>query len=277
MRIGWIGCGRLGFPCALACSDAGHAVYGYDCNQDLVSTYMRGELPYVEERAAELWEKFRVGSHGTGNFTFYPSIAQVVADSEIIFVAVQTPHPPELDGAVRFHHARKDFDYTYLTVALQEVAKAIARPVSLARAMSPDRRKVVVIVSTVLPGTTRTLLYPAMQAIIPKPLGEGWGLVYNPSFIAQGTTVRDYVEPEFVLVGDAPDGRAGKWAGDVAEAFYRTIHRAPVRRMNWDDRTDVPKGCPRHEAQIVHYHMTRDVVEALGRMVDDWTALREGL
>ncbi len=48
-------------------------------------------------------------------------------------------------------------------------------------------------------------------------------------------------------------------------------------RMNWGDRTDVPKGCPRHEAQIVHYHMTRDVVEALGRMVDDWTALREGL
>jgi UDPglucose 6-dehydrogenase len=221
MKIGWIGLGKVGFPCALVGAAAGHEVHGYDPAAELIETYRAGYLPYIEPSASSLWARPEVCKR----MHFCDSIREVVHRSDLVFVAVQTPHPPELDGSVRFHHARKDFDYSFLSAACRDIACAIDLSGSY---------KCIIIVSTVLPGTTRNLLLPAMEVLTGKRLGSEWGLVYNPSFIAQGTTVQDYREPEFALVGQNMEAGDSPVAGQLVEDFYRTIHTAPVLRMTWD-------------------------------------------
>src|SRR5207247_10654177 len=106
-----------------------------------------------------------------------------VVQADVVFVAIQPPHAPEFEGISRLPADRRDFDYTYLVAGLRAVAGAIRQENSDA---------VVAIMSTVLPGTTDRFLAPILERI---------PFVYNPSFIAMGTVVEDFLNPEFVLIG----------------------------------------------------------------------------
>jgi len=150
----------------------------------------------------------------------------VVQDSDIIFLAIQTPHPPRLDGSIRHNHVRKDFEYRFLIEGVKNIARALNKTKDF---------KVISIISTVLPGTMREQVYPAMKEIMNKPIGRGWGLCYNPFFIAMGTTIHDFLNPEFTLIGQnlkiGDDARAGEILAD----FYNTIQDSPKSRMTWDN------------------------------------------
>lgn len=209
MRIGFVGLGKLGLPCAVAIAGRGHNVYGYDMNTALIEQYKKGISNLYEP---DLDEKLRDSNI---NFT---SLDEVVSNSEIIFVAVQTPHSPELDGTHRHNGVKKDFDYTYLLSSMREVVKFIDKC---------SQYKTVVIVSTVLPGTTREIIYPAVKDITSNP----WGLCYNPSFIAMGQVIKDYLNPEFTLIGEREPG----YSGNILTEFYSTIHNSPKLRMTWDE------------------------------------------
>lgn len=223
MNIGFIGLGKLGLPCAVAIAQKGHTVYGYDTNTEMIKRYSQGITnlyePDIDKQLQAVMPRMN----------FANSMDEVVFNSEIIFVAVQTPHPPELDGSVRHHHVRKDFDYSYLLKATTSIATAIRYC---------DTHKVIAIDSTVLPGTTRKLIYPAMQKVIRKPLNEGWGLCYNPSFIAMGQTVKDFMDPEFTLIGERLASETST-SGEILADFYNTIHKAPKLRMTWDEAETV--------------------------------------
>ena len=130
--------------------------------------------------------------------------------ADLIFVAVQTPHDPLYEGITRIPETRVDFDYSYLVGACKELNTAI-------EANGTD--KVVVVISTVLPGT--------MDEHVLPHLGSHFKLCYNPFFIAMGTTIYDFTHPEFVLFGMADEK-----AADVAEAFYKTIHKSPFYRCS---------------------------------------------
>lgn len=223
MNIGFIGLGKLGLPCAVAIAERGHTIYGYDVNSEALKRYRQGVTnlyePNIDKQLQAVMPRMN----------FAGSLDEVIFSSEIIFVAVQTPHPPELDGSVRHHHVRKDFDYSYLLKAATSIATTISYC---------HTHKTIAIISTVLPGTTRGLIYPAMQKIIRQPLNEGWGLCYNPSFIAMGQTVKDFLNPEFTLIGERladEISASGKILGD----FYNTIHKAPKLRMTWDEAETV--------------------------------------
>jgi len=222
IKLGFIGLGKLGLPVAIAITQKGHEVYGCDVNQSLLSDYKNGVVslyePDIANQLKEALPHLHLGGAGE-----YLSIRDVVRESEIIFIAVQTPHPPELDESVRFHHVRKDFDYTYLVQAAKDVAEAIKET---------ENYKVVAIISTVLPGTTWNTIYPAMYNIIREPPGRKWGLCYNPSFIAMGQTINNFLYPEITLIG--------QWVGDdksagILEDFYNTLHGAPKLRMTWEE------------------------------------------
>lgn len=205
MNIGFIGLGKLGFPCAIAIANKEHKVYGYDISKKTIEEYRKGNCNlYEPDINNQLKQAFK-------NLIFCDSIDQVAKNSEIIFVAIQTPHPPELDGSIRFNHARKDFDYSFLKEAAKELSENISS------------YKIISIISTVLPGTTRREIAPILKQ-------KECSLLYNPSFIAMGQTINDFLNPEFTLIGG--DDRE---AMNILIEFYNTIHNAPKLTMSWEE------------------------------------------
>jgi UDPglucose 6-dehydrogenase len=201
MRVGFVGLGKLGLPCAVAIALKGHDVMGYDIARELMNKDPR---PYRE-----------TGPDGHEPFNPYLErstirfglMEDVIAHSEIIFIAVQTPHDARYEGVTRLRGQPVDFDYRYLMEAIRSVAAFVKRGV------------VVSLISTVLPGTVRRYVRPLK--------GPKIRLCYNPFFIAMGTTMRDFLDPEFVLLGVDDDDAAAEM-----ESFYATIVSAPIYRMS---------------------------------------------
>jgi UDPglucose 6-dehydrogenase len=204
MNIGFIGLGKLGLPCALAAEDAGHTIFGYDINPNVEEILKTKVLPYREEGAQELLEKNKIN---------WSSIAEVVSNSDIIFVPIQTPHDEKYEGVTRLPEERIDFDYTYLKSGMKSLSDEI---------LKQGQDKIVVIISTVLPGTVRREIKPL--------LNDHVKLCYNPFFIAMGTTIKDFTNPEFILFG-VDDEKAYL----VAKEFYSTLHDKPVYKCSIEE------------------------------------------
>lgn len=199
MKIGFVGLGKLGLPCAMASENVGHEVVGYDPDPRVAKILETRLLPYKEEGSQELLDhtNIKLVTHD-----------DLVRDCDLIFVAVQTPHDPMYEGVTRIPDVRVDFNYTYLEKSITELAAATQRQ---------GREANVIIISTVLPGTVDEKIRPL--------LGDKINLCYNPFFIAMGTTRHDFTHPEFVLFGvDNPS------TADKAETFYKTIHNRPFYR-----------------------------------------------
>ena len=198
MNIGFIGLGKLGLPCALAVESRGHKVVGYDPSQQVKDIIDTKKLQYQEIWAQEHLEKSKIE---------IKSVEEVVGESEIIFVPIQTPHGEKFEGTTRLPDKREDFDYTFLKKGIKELSEEI---------WYQQAKKVVIIISTVLPGTIRREIKPIIES------NPYFKLCYNPFFIAMGTTMRDFLDPEIVLFG-VDD----KKAAEKAKKFYRTLHHSP--------------------------------------------------
>jgi UDPglucose 6-dehydrogenase len=197
VNVGFVGLGKLGLPVAVAIGSRGHRVLGWDeCEAARANAEAR-RLPEGELAPEGLVERsaLRVAP-----------LEEVVRESEILFLAVQTPHEPALEGATRLPEHRSDFDYSFLRAAARSVGEA---------ADSQGASPTLAVISTVLPGTIEREVAPLLP--------EAVELAYNPFFTAMGTTIADFLEPEFVLIGIA-DG-----VGDARlRRFYRTIHDRPL-------------------------------------------------
>lgn len=196
MNIGFVGLGKLGLPCALAVESKGHKVWGYDIDPKVEEILKTKHLPYREIWAQDHLDKSEIR---------FSSIAEVVKNSEVIFVPIQTPHDQRFEGTTRIPEERVDFDYSFLRAGIGDLADEIAMQ---------GEEKVVIIISTVLPGTIEREIKPL--------LNDKVKLCYNPFFIAMGTTMRDFLNPEYVLFGVDDEEAAEK-----AEAFYKTLHDRP--------------------------------------------------
>jgi len=212
MRIGFVGLGKLGLPVATAMALRGADVMGYDVDANRMSY---APQPYREagpdgtgnfnEVLAQFgeknFEKMPIAEGGASRGLRFGTLAEVVAHAEIIFVAVQTPHDERFGGEKPLREDPVDFDYSHLENAVRQVVAA--KPWG-------GQRVPLAVISTVLPGTMARVIKPLLHADLP--------LVYNPHFIAMGTTMRDFLNPEFVLLG--VDDR---WAAEVVQAFYDQI------------------------------------------------------
>ena len=149
------------------------------------------------------------------NFSMVSELKDAVIGQDIVFIAVQTPHDPQYDGkAPTSHLPNKDFDYTLVKKVLSEV-NAVA-----------TQEQLIVLISTVLPGTTRREFIPIMT---------NTRFVYNPYLIAMGTVKWDMVNPEMVMIGTDD----GSETGDAKELvdFYKTIMQNEPRYVigTWDE------------------------------------------
>src|SRR5271166_4828199 len=113
MKIGFMGLGKLGLPCALAVEAAGHEVMGYDPSPTVVDIMCTRVLPYNEVGAQDLLNKTKLRVLG---------VADMVNECDLIFVAVQTPHHPRYEGITRLPTKRADFSYDHLKAAIKQLA-----------------------------------------------------------------------------------------------------------------------------------------------------------
>ena len=149
------------------------------------------------------------------NFPMVDSMKEAVEYADIIFIAAPTPHDPAYDGRQPTHHLpNKDFDYSIVKSIISEVNQF------------SNREQLVVLISTVLPGTVRREL---------EPLITNARFVYNPYLIAMGTVGWDFSNPEMVMIGTDD----GSETGDARELinFYRPMMNNEPRYVvgTWDE------------------------------------------
>jgi UDPglucose 6-dehydrogenase len=199
MKISMIGLGKLGLPCATVMSKH-YEVVGYDI----------GPIH--------------------ADFPLKATINSCIDGSDIIFVAVPTPHEKEYGGETPTSHLPvKDFDYSIVKDVLVKIAQY------------KTAQQQVVLISTVLPGTTRRELAP----IIPD-------IIYNPYLIAVGTVGEDFTDPEMIIIGHndnpnieklvqiyntccAPNSRyeTGTWEdAEAIKIFYNTFASTKLALVN---------------------------------------------
>lgn len=152
-------------------------------------------------------------------FTMKPTIQEAVEGRNIIFIAAPTSHDPIYGGETPTSHLpNKDFDYSIVTGILQEVNKYV------------NKEQLVVLISTVLPGTVRSILEPCITNA---------RFIYNPYLIAMGTTKWDMVNPEMVIIGTAD----GSITGDAQELieFYKVFMENDPRYEvgTWDEAESI--------------------------------------
>jgi UDPglucose 6-dehydrogenase len=191
VNIGWAGLGKLGLPCALALAKyGGHHVTGYDVSGLPWRVLCREVKAPQEDGIDELLDPDLLARAGNAE--------DLVACSDVIFAAVQTPHAAEYGGEQPVTGEPRDFEYAYLVQAVRDICAA-----------ARQQRKLITlaVVSTVLPGTVSRLIRPL--------LGRHVMLAYVPQFIAMGTTIEDFINPEFVVCG--ADERAA--AAAVQDVF----------------------------------------------------------
>ncbi len=202
MRVGFVGVGKLGMPCALAAERyGGHEVMAWDASEEVRQSVLSREICTSEPEVEDLLAQSQMQ---------LTRIEDMVGQADLIFVCVQTPHGPEYEGITRLPDEREDFDYSYLCEAVSHICDAARE-----KGVVAD----VVIVSTVLPGTIRREILP---------LTEGAArIVYNPFFIAMSTVIQDFLNPEFVLLGRESDEHDEKLA-----EFYGALHDRELVRLS---------------------------------------------
>lgn len=221
MKIGFIGVGKLGKDAATVMHEAGHDVLGYDIN-------IIRDCPFEMT-----WILEDVCKHG-----------------EIIFIAVPTPHEEAYDGSVPTSHLKpKDFDYSIVKNILEKVNQYTTK------------EQLVVLISTVLPGTTRREFIP---------LVENYRFIYNPYLIAMGTVKEDMVNPEMVIIG-TEDGHYTSDAKILTD-FYNTFIKQGTRYEigTWDDAEAIKIFYNTFiSTKIGLVNMIQDVAEMNGNMNTD--------
>jgi UDPglucose 6-dehydrogenase len=215
MKVGFIGVGKLGKDAAEVMYEAGHDVLGYDTR---IVEGCKHEMTWLIED---------VCTHG-----------------EIIFIAVPTPHDPLYDGKYPTSHLEpKDFDYTIVKDVLIEVNKYT------------NKNQLVVLISTVLPGTIRKEFIP---------LCTNFRFIYNPYLIAMGTVKEDMINPEMLIIGTEDGSRTGD--ANILTEFYGTFINPKTRCEigTWDEA----------EAIKIFYNTFISTKIALVNMIQDVAEIR---
>ncbi|MBV8827832.1 MAG: UDP-glucose/GDP-mannose dehydrogenase family protein [Acidobacteriaceae bacterium] len=199
-----IGLGKLGAPMAAVFSAKGFDVIGLDLNDKYVAAINRGLAPVQEPRLQEFIDRGRSRLRATHSFE------EAVLNSDISFVIVPTPSDKE-----------RVFSNKYVLAAVRSIGQALR---------AKDGRHVVVVTSTVMPGSTGGDIQRELEDSSGRKVGPELGLAYNPEFIALGSVVRDMLRPDFILIGESDEA-----TGAELESIYkRSCENDPViRRMNF--------------------------------------------
>ena len=175
--ISVFGMGYVGSVSAACFAHVGNKVIGVDVSPLKVEMMASGRTPIVEARMSELVEE----GHRAGLLHATTSAQEAVENSDISFVCVGTPSMRS-----------GKLDLTYVERVVHEIGLALNKKKAF---------HVVVLRSTVLPGTTDSLVIPTLEKASGLRAGEDFAVCYNPEFMREGTAVADFLQPPYTVLG----------------------------------------------------------------------------
>lgn len=204
MKLSVVGLGKLGACLAACLASKGFETVGLDVNENVVDAINSGKAPIVEPRLQELLTASRDKLVATSDFE------SAIRNSDVTFLV--TPTPSEPDG---------HFSDRYLKSALESLATVLKK--------NSKEYHLFVITSTVSPGAAHETLIPLVERHSARKLNEGFGVCYNPEFIALGTVINDFLNPDLVLIGES-----GQRAGDQLAEIYKVVceNKPYIARMS---------------------------------------------
>ncbi|MFZ8790330.1 MAG: UDP-glucose dehydrogenase family protein [Acidilobaceae archaeon] len=203
-EVSVVGLGKLGMCIAAVLADRGFRVVGVDIDKAKVEAVNSGRSLIPEPGLEDLIRKNSKNLKATTDH--YDAVKQ----TQTTFIIVPTPSKP--DGS---------FSLKFVLDALEKVGKAIA---------DKDSYHLVVINSTVSPGSMENRIKPFLEEVTGKKCGTDFGLCYDPEFIALGDVIHGLLEPDFVLIGES-DPQAGSILADM----YKHIcnNNPPIERTSF--------------------------------------------
>ena len=198
MKVSVFGLGYVGSVSAASFAGDGHTVAGVDVNADKVASLNAGRSPIVEKGLDELIQN----AVANGSLRATTNTDEAVKATDLSLLCVGTP-------------SRKNgsLDLSYLERVCEQIGTALK---------SKSDYHIVVVRSTVLPGTTHQIVIPTLERTSGKKYGTGFGVTVNPEFLREGTAIHDFRHPPLTLVGH-------NYKSDSAptEALYARVH-APL-------------------------------------------------
>src|SRR5215203_1664048 len=177
MNVSVFGLGYVGSVSAASFAADGHTVVGVDVNPDKVASLNEGRSPIVEKGLDELIRD----NAANGRLRATTNTREAVDATDISLICVGTPS--RRNGSL---------DLTYLERVCEQIGDALEQKESY---------HVVVVRSTVLPGTTHGIVIPALERTSGKRYGSGFGVSVNPEFLREGTAIQDFRRPPMTLIG----------------------------------------------------------------------------
>ncbi len=177
MRVVVVGLGYVGSVCSACLASRGHTVVGVDTSEHKVNQIARGRSPIVEAGL----EPLILEGRAAGRLSATTRIAEAMPGAEVVLVCVGTPSAA--DGSLDLSHVGR---------ATREVGAALALTGTFT---------IVVIRSTMLPGSVEGELVPALEQASGRRVGKDFGIAYNPEFLREGSAIADFFAAGYTVVG----------------------------------------------------------------------------
>jgi UDPglucose 6-dehydrogenase len=200
--ISIIGSGYVGLVTAVGFADSGRKVICIDTDEDKVQQINEGKLPFYE---AGLESRLALYVNGR-NAIKASSDYNEILDTEVAFICVGTPC--NSNGII---------DLSYVRHSTTEIAKVLARG---------KNYHIVVVKSTVVPGTTEEIIIPILEKYSNKKIGSDFSVAVNPEFLQEGRAFQDFINPDKIIIGEY-----NHRAGDMLQRIYSHFN-APIIRTN---------------------------------------------
>ncbi len=201
------GLGFVGLATAVCFAERGFNVYAVDPDRTRVASVKAGKPPFYESEVEPLLHR----ALERCLLKCVDDVEEAILNTDMTFIAVGTPSQP--DGGI---------DLTYVKQSAEEIGAALAK--------KKGSYHLVVIKSTVVPGTTRNLVKPSLEGASGLVAGEGFGLAMSPEFFREGTAVYDTFNTDRVIIGEY-DARSGALLEDLFRRFYGE-KPPPILRMS---------------------------------------------
>jgi GDP-mannose 6-dehydrogenase len=200
MKICVLGLGYVGTVSAGCLAKEGHEVVGVDPEQRKVDLINAGKTPIIEKDIGPIIEQQVAG----GRLRATTDVSAAVAQADLSLVCVGTPS-----------RANGDIELKYVRRVCEQIGAALRHH---------QGAPAVVIRSTMLPGTMRQVVIPALEASSGRRAGVEFGVCINPEFLREGTAVYDYFNPPKTVIGEL-----NRPSGDLLASLYARISAPLVR------------------------------------------------
>ena len=175
--ISVFGLGYVGCVLAACLAEHGHEVIGVDVNPMKVEMVNRGESPVIEAGLGELIRK----NVSASTLKATQDGEWAILNSELSFICVGTPS-----------NGNGSLNTDYVTRVCEDIASGLAKK---------DTFHIIVVRSTLLPGSTEELIQPLLEECSGKTGGVDFGLGFNPEFLREGTSIQDFFQPPYTVIG----------------------------------------------------------------------------